>query len=40
MLDRGEVEWLNTYHRRVAETLSPRLDADTRKWLNSVARAI
>jgi len=40
MLDRGEVEWLNGYHRRVAETLSPELDPDTRQWLKSAARAI
>lgn len=40
MLDRGEAEWLNNYHRRVAETLSPKLDADTRKWLETATRAI
>jgi Xaa-Pro aminopeptidase len=40
MLDRGEVEWLNLYHRRVAGTLSPMLDPNTRKWLETATRAI
>ena len=40
MLDPAETEWLNSYHRRVTETLSPMLDTGTRAWLKNAARAI
>ncbi len=33
MLAADEIAWLNAYHARVAETLSPELDADSRRWL-------
>jgi len=35
-----ERDWLNAYHRRVYETLSPLVDDETRHWLSDVTRAI
>jgi Xaa-Pro aminopeptidase len=34
-MDRGELAWLADYHRKVLETLSPRLDAVEQAWLQS-----
>jgi Xaa-Pro aminopeptidase len=33
LLTRDEIRWLDDYHARVAATLDPLLDADTRTWL-------
>lgn len=33
LLDSGEIEWLDAYHARVRETLSPDLDPETAVWL-------
>ena len=33
LLDDGEIAWLDAYHARVRDTLSPRVDADTKTWL-------
>jgi Xaa-Pro aminopeptidase len=33
MLSADEIAWLDAYHARVAEALSPDLDADSRRWL-------
>lgn len=33
LLGDEQLEWLNDYHRKVRETLTPRLDAKTAKWL-------
>ena len=33
MLGSDEIAWLDAYHARVAETLFPDLDADSRRWL-------
>lgn len=35
-----EMVWLDTYHARVRETLSPLLDAETRAWLEAATRPI
>jgi Xaa-Pro aminopeptidase len=40
LLTDAERDWLNAYHRRVYETLSPLLDDETRHWLSDVTRAI
>ena len=40
LLSRDEIAWLNAYHARVRKTLSPHLDAATRKWLAAATRAI
>lgn len=33
MLSASEREWIDRYHARVRDTLSPQVDADTRAWL-------
>lgn len=33
MLSKEEIEWLNEYHKRVYDVLSPHLDEEERKWL-------
>jgi len=40
LLTGEETAWLDAYHRRVRETLSPRLDAVTRDWLGRATRPI
>jgi Xaa-Pro aminopeptidase len=35
-----EIAWLDAYHARVAETLSPLLDAETRAWLEPATRPL
>lgn len=35
LLTPAEIEWINDYHARVAETISPDLDNDTRAWLKA-----
>jgi Xaa-Pro aminopeptidase len=33
LLDTGEIAWLDAYHQRVRETISPLVDAETANWL-------
>ena len=40
MLLQEEIEWLNTYHQRVFDTLSPHLDAEDVEWLREACAAI
>ena len=40
MLDDAESQWLNLYHARVAETLAPLLDSETREWVKTATRTI
>jgi len=40
MLSVEEREWLNNYHRRVYETLSPYLDEAEKAWLKEATQAI
>ena len=40
MLLQEEVDWLNDYHRHVAETLSPYLSEDEAEWLREACAAI
>ena len=40
LLTAEEREWLNAYHARVRETLSPLVDAETRSWLEHATRAV
>jgi Xaa-Pro aminopeptidase len=40
LLTAGEIAWLDRYHARVAETLSPLVDAETRAWLAVVTRPL
>lgn len=40
LLDEAELAWLNAYHARVAESLSPLLPADDARWLAERCRPI
>ncbi|MEQ9448507.1 MAG: M24 family metallopeptidase, partial [Rhodospirillaceae bacterium] len=40
LLDAGEKNWLNAYHRQVRETLEPMLDEDTRAWLAGATKEV
>jgi Xaa-Pro aminopeptidase len=40
LMTHDEREWLNAYHARVRETLSPLVDDETRAWLEKATRAI
>jgi Xaa-Pro aminopeptidase len=40
LLDRGEVAWLDAYHLRVQQELTPLLDAATAAWLAAVTRPL
>jgi Xaa-Pro aminopeptidase len=40
LLTREEVAWLDAYHERVRETLTPLLDAETARWLVEATRPI
>jgi Xaa-Pro aminopeptidase len=40
MLSLEEATWLDRYHARVAQTLSPLLDAETRAWLEAATRPL
>jgi Xaa-Pro aminopeptidase len=40
LLTDAERRWLNDYHRRVRETVGPRVDEATRTWLGEATRAL
>ena len=40
LLSNEERRWLNDYHRRVREALSPHLSAEERRWLNDVTQPL
>jgi Xaa-Pro aminopeptidase len=40
LLDKDEVAWLDAYHKRVRETLTPLVDADTAGWLAAATQPI
>ena len=40
MMTDEEVQWLNSYHRRVREALSPHLSDEERAWLDEATKAI
>lgn len=40
MMTDEEVQWLNSYHRRVHEALSPHLSDEERAWLDEATKAI
>ena len=40
LLSDEERQWLNDYHRRVREALSPHLSAEERRWLNDVTQPL
>ena len=40
LLSKDELDWIDTYHRRVADTLSPHLPTETAKWLKKACRPL
>lgn len=40
LMNDEELDWLNNYHKQVRETLTPRVDAKTAKWLAKVTAPI
>jgi Xaa-Pro aminopeptidase len=40
LLDEDEIAWLDAYHRRVRETLTPLVDPDTAHWLAEATRPV
>jgi Xaa-Pro aminopeptidase len=40
LLDADEIAWLDDYHARVRKTLSPLIDASTRRWLTQATRRL
>ena len=40
LMTANEIKWLNAYHGRVRQTVSPLLDARTRRWLSNAARRV
>ncbi|HUC73289.1 MAG TPA: aminopeptidase P family protein [Stellaceae bacterium] len=40
LLDDEEIDWLDTYHARVRETLTPLVDPDTARWLADATQPI
>jgi Xaa-Pro aminopeptidase len=40
LLDEDEIAWLNAYHTRVRETLTPLVDPDTGRWLAQATQPI
>jgi len=40
LLTCGEIEFINSYHKKVYETLSPRLSEDEQKWLKKVTMPV
>jgi Xaa-Pro aminopeptidase len=40
LLEDDEVAWLDNYHKRVRETLSPLVDPDTARWLDAATQPI
>jgi len=40
LMSEEEINWLNAYHERVRETLSPLLDGETQRWLAHATRLV
>jgi Xaa-Pro aminopeptidase len=40
LLDKDEIAWLDAYHTRVRETLTPLVDPDTARWLAAATQPI
>jgi len=40
LLDEDEIAWLDAYHARVRETLTPLVDPDTARWLTDATRPV
>ena len=40
MMAQEEIAWLNAYHQRVFDTLSPHLSPEEKDWLSTACEAI
>jgi Xaa-Pro aminopeptidase len=40
LLTREEIDWVNAYHAEVRRDIGPRVDDDTRRWLESATAAV
>jgi len=40
LLDQEEIAWLDAYHTRVRETLTPLVDPETARWLAEATQPI
>ncbi len=40
LLDGGEIDWLNAYHARVREEISPLVEPQVRRWLSAATKRI
>ena len=40
LLSAAELDWLNAYHRRVAETIGPMLEGEELAWLEQATRPV
>ncbi len=40
LLSQEEIDWLNNYHKKVFDTLSPYLDSEHQEWLREVCKEI
>jgi Xaa-Pro aminopeptidase len=40
LLEDEEIGWLDAYHHRVRETLTPIVDPDTARWLDDATKPI
>jgi Xaa-Pro aminopeptidase len=40
LMDSDEIKWIDAYHARVRKTLSPLIDAPTRRWLTDATRRV
>ena len=40
MMTQEEIDWLNAYHQRVFDTLSPHLSVDETAWLQEACKAL
>jgi len=40
LLEEDEIAWLDGYHKRVRETLTPVVDPDTARWLAAATQPI
>lgn len=40
LMTQGEIDWLNAYHARVRETITPLVDGTTAAWLKEATRAL
>lgn len=40
MLSKGEIKWLNSYHKRVRKEISPLVNEEVKKWLREACRKL